>query len=244
MTILVLSGTREGREIAQALHARRARVLASLAGATRNPRPQDVPTRIGGFGGADGFADFLVREGIRAVLDATHPFAASMTARSAAVCHRMGVPYCLFQRPPWGAGPKDDWTPLAKEEDAAHHIRAGATVFLATGRQTLHRYANLAECYLICRQIDEVNTPFPFPNGEYLIGNPPFSVEEEVDLFQKRKIDWLIVKNAGGAASFSKLEAARYLGIKVGMIERPGLPDVLLKSDIEDAISWALHVDG
>lgn len=244
MTILVLSGTREGRDMAQALHRRDVPVIASLAGATRRPRAQQVPTRIGGFGGAEGFATFLTQNAITGVLDATHPFAAQITQRSAGICAQMGIAYCCFLRPAWHAETGDTWTHIQTEEQAAHHIPAGSTVFLATGRQTLARFAGLKDCTLICRQIDPPDAPFPFRNGMYLLGKPPFSVDEEVKLFEKHNVDWLVVKNAGGQASRSKLIAARQLGLPVAMIARPASPDALVLSDPAEAIEWAVRQYG
>lgn len=238
MTLLVLSGTREGRDIAKSLHSKGAPLIASLAGATRSPRDQDVPTRIGGFGGADGFEAFLKEHKINAVLDATHPFASEISARSAQICARLTIPYCIYARPAWTPTPQDKWTVLTQEEDASDHIAKGSTVFLATGRKTLERFGNLASCRLICRQIDPPTGPFPFPNGEFLIGRPPFSIADEVALFKSLEVDWLIVKNAGGTSSFSKLDAARALGLKVGMIKRPALPAAFSVSSIDQAIAW------
>lgn len=239
MTVLILSGTREGRDIATALQRQGVDVLASLVGATRSPKAQDVPTRIGGFGGADGFAHYLKDNAISAVMDATHPFASNITHRSSKVCAALNIPYCLFLRPAWTPSAADDWSSLKDEADAVNYIEPNSTVFLATGRQTLERFENLSSCRLICRQIDPPTGPFPFPYGEFLIGRPPFSVEDETALFQNLNIDWLIVKNAGGSSSFSKLEAARILKMKVGMIERPAMPDVLSVSTQKQAIEWA-----
>ncbi|MEN8891409.1 MAG: precorrin-6A/cobalt-precorrin-6A reductase, partial [Planktotalea arctica] len=81
---------------------------------------------------------------------------------------------------------------------------------------------------------------FPFANGEFLVGRPPFSIEDEIALFKSLEIDWLIVKNAGGSASFSKLDAARTLGLNVGMIARPAPPDGLCVSMLKQAITWGL----
>jgi len=240
MTLLILSGTREGREISQQLHAKNRPVIASLAGATRSPRAQDVPTRVGGFGGADGFETFLKDNAIHAVIDATHPFANAITRRSADICARLNIPFCLFERPAWTPEELDNWTLIPDETEAARFIPNGSTVFLATGRQTLERFENLSTCRLICRQIDPPTGPFPFENGEFLIGRPPFSVEHEIALFKKLGVDWLIVKNAGGKASFSKLEAARALGLPVAMIERPKQPDVFKVAEIDAVVEWAL----
>jgi precorrin-6A/cobalt-precorrin-6A reductase len=238
MTLLLLAGTGEARSIAQALAQQAIPAVASLAGATKAPAALAVPTRIGGFGDAAGFERYLGEARISAILDATHPFADRISHRSAAVAARLGLPYAQFLRPEWRPGLGDRWVTLESEEDAARHIPGGATVFLATGRQTLDRFANLVGRRLICRQIDPPDGPFPFPGGEYRIGRPPFSVEDEIALFKELGISWLVVKNAGGSASRSKLDAARELGLSVAMIQRPEQPDVLRVHSVDEALAW------
>jgi len=238
MTLLLLSGTSEAKEISKALEGLQIPAIASLSGATRAPRPTGLPTRVGGFGGNEAFRTYLRREGIKAVLDATHPFASHVSCRSVRICAEEEVPYCQVLRPEWKPQPGDDWTVLKCEEDAARYIRPGATVFLATGRQTLPRFANLVQCRLICRQIDPPEGAFPFPNGEFLVGRPPFSVQEEMDLFQRLGVDWLVVKNAGGTAARSKLDAARQLGLPVAMIARPVQPKEPKVTTAAAALDW------
>jgi len=236
MTLLILGGTGEAREIAA--HLAGQDVVISLAGATRAPKSQGLPVRVGGFGGADGFKDYLTRAGITAVLDATHPFAHRITKRTALICAEVGLPYLQFLRPQWMPETGDNWTEIAREEDAAQHIAQGATVFLGTGRQTLERFANLAGCEVICRQIDPPEGPFPFAGGRFLVGRPPFSTEDEIALFGKLGVDWLIVKNAGGAPSRTKLTAAAQLGIPVLMIARPAQGDWPVVHDVAEALAW------
>lgn len=236
MTVLLLGGTGEARQMAQALRGTDA--IISLAGATRMPEMQPLPTRIGGFGGADGFADYLRDASITAVLDATHPYAQRITKRTAQICADRGLPYLQFLRPPWQQEPGDNWTEIQTEQDAASHIELGATVFLGTGRQTLDLFSNLVGRHVICRQIDPPENPFPFNGGRYLVGRPPFSVEDETALFQKLGVDWLIVKNAGGAASRTKLTAARILDIPVLMIARPPRGNWPIVDTTDAALEW------
>ncbi|MEM6276244.1 MAG: cobalt-precorrin-6A reductase [Pseudomonadota bacterium] len=238
MKVLLLAGTREARDVAAWLHAEDVPSIASFAGVTREPELPAIETRLGGFGGRDAFAAYLVEHQITHILDATHPFAAAMSARAHAVGTEQWIAYCQLLRPPWEPQHGDRWTPLAREEDAASHIEEDARVFLATGRQTLSRFAGMGGRYLICRQIDPPDRPFPFPNGEYLVGRPPFSVADEVALFRKLRVDWLIVKNAGGRMSATKLIAARQLSVPVAMIERPTQPPGEKVSTVEEAISW------
>ena len=225
MTLLLLAGTGEARRIAWALADSGVPVVASLAGATRAPEPLPVPTRVGGFGGAAGFCAYLAEAGITAVIDATHPFASAISQRTARICAELRLPYLYVNRPAWVPGPADRWTAIAREEDAAKLIPPGATVFLATGRQTLERFAGLEGRRVICRQIDPPTAPFPFEGGEFCIGRPPFSVAREVALFTELGVEWLVVKNSGGSESRSKLDAAAELGLPVLMLKRPVPPE-------------------
>ncbi len=238
MTLLLLAGTGEAIAIAQALSDGPLPVVASLAGATREPRELAVPVRAGGFGGDAGFRAYLREAGITAVLDATHPFAARISMRSARICHEESLAYCQLLRPEWVPQAGDRWVMIEREETAAEHIAPGSTVFLATGRQTLDQFANLDACRLICRQIDPPDREFPFANGEFLVGRPPFSVDEEATLFRELEIDWLVVKNAGGEAPRSKLTAARQLGIPVAMINRPKQPEGDKVTTVQAALEW------
>ncbi|MEL6838345.1 MAG: cobalt-precorrin-6A reductase [Pseudomonadota bacterium] len=236
MTLLLLAGTGDARRIAEKLQD--VDVVASIAGATRMPEPLPIRTRMGGFGGEEGFRRYLDAAGITAVLDATHPYAHRITMRTARICKAEAIPYLQFLRPGWTPEPGDNWTDIQKEEDAIAHIPKGATVFLGTGRQSLDRFANLVGRYVICRQIDPPTGPFPFAKGEFLVGRPPFSVEDEVTLFKDRAVDWLIVKNAGGAASRTKLTAANHLQIPVLMLARPTPGDWPIATTIDAALDW------
>jgi len=172
------------------------------------------------------------------VIDATHPFAARITARTAQICAEIGLPYLLVLRPEWRVDPAARQVEIGTASDARGYVSSGAKVFLATGRQTLDSFRILDDCTLYCRQIDPPDTPFPFKNGRYVIGKPPFSVDEEMELFSELQIDTLIVKNSGGAASASKLEAAKRLGAQTLLIKRPPRPDAPIVTSADEALIW------
>jgi precorrin-6A/cobalt-precorrin-6A reductase len=242
VTLLLLAGTGEAKDIALALAAAKVDAIASLAGATRMPKPLALPTRVGGFGGETGFRSYVSEAGITAVLDATHPFASRITARTLAVCTDIGLPYLQVLRPAWAPQDGDQWTEIDQEEDAATHVLAGQKVFLGTGRQTLDRFANLKDSRVICRQIDPPTGPCPFSGGQFLFGRPPFPIADEIALFRDLAIDWLVVKNAGGVQSESKLIAARQLGIPVLMIRRPLMPETDSVATLDDALAWVANL--
>lgn len=236
MTVLILAGTAEARGLCAALAG--GDVVASLAGAVAVPAALGVETRIGGFGGDAGFAQYLAQAGISAVVDATHPFASRVTARTVRVCAQAGVRYLRLERPGWVPGAGDDWVMVRSEEEVRDHVGPQDVVFLATGRQTLGRFAGLGARWVYCRQIDPPEGAFPFAGGEFVIGRPPFSREAEVDLFRRLGVTRLVVKDAGGAASASKLEAARELGLRVVMLARPAGPECARVETVEAAVAW------
>lgn len=239
MTVLLLAGSGEARALAAQLHTRGVPVVASLAGATRAPLDLGVDTRTGGFGGVEGLRRFLRAHQIRAVIDATHPFAAQMTAHAAGATRAAGVPHLVLQRLGWQPEAGDRWHWVDALEDAAALIPDRATVFLGTGRQSLGALSGLSPRRVLARVIDPPDRPFPFAGGRFVVGTPPFTVEEERSFFVAEGVDWLVVKNAGGAASFSKLEAARALGLPVVIQRRPVLPAGVTKVEtVEEALAW------
>ncbi|MFB1025537.1 MAG: cobalt-precorrin-6A reductase [Octadecabacter sp.] len=248
MTLLLLAGTGDAKRIAWGLADSNVKVIASVAGATRTPDPLPVPTRIGGFGGEDGFRSYLRDAVITAVLDATHPFAAQISDRTARICGELGLPYAQVSRPVWTPEDGDNWTAIAAPADAVNHIANGSTVFLATGRQTLAEYANLAGRRIMVRVIDPPTAPLPFEGGEFIIGRPPFTQASEAALFRALGVTHLVSKNAGGQGGRAKLDAARELGLPVLLLDRPKTapqirsPQQLVS--VQDALLWVSSLAG
>ncbi len=239
MRLLLLAGTAEARQIGAALAGMDGvEAIASLAGDTAAPADIGLPLRIGGFGGDTGFARFLDAEGIGAVLDATHPFARRIAHRTARICAERGLHHARVLRPEWQARPGDDWIRTARPEDAAQHIPEGAAVFLAAGHKYLDGFANLAGRRVFCRRIDADPAPFPFRGGRFVTGRPPFTARAERDLFARLGIRWLVTRNSGGAAGRAKLDAARAMGVRVVMIDRPEQPEAQLLDSAPAALNW------
>lgn len=238
--ILLLAGTMEARNLAGHLAEAGLDCVASLAGVTAQPRGYAVETRVGGFGGAVGFADYLDTAGITSVIDATHPFAARMTATAAQVCATKGLPYLRYERAVWRSRPGDAWHEAANVAALSDIIPAKARVFLATGKNTVADYGHLDHAFMWARVVDPQPTPFPHANGEFIVARPPFSEADERALFARLKPDWLVVKNAGGATGRAKLDAARELGISVAMLARPCAPEgIERREQLLDALEWA-----
>ncbi|TNC68027.1 cobalt-precorrin-6A reductase [Rubellimicrobium roseum] len=236
--ILLLSGTSDARRLAARLAREGVPAIASLAGATKEPFPLGLPTRHGGFGGAEGFAAYLDRERITAVIDATHPFAARITARTHAVCRARGVPLLRLERAGWT--PEPAWTWVADEAEAMRLLPPDSVVFLATGRQSLPAWAGLRAARVHLRVIDPPAESFPFPGGP-IVARPPFDRAAESALFRDLGVTHLVAKDSGAADARPKLDAARDLGIEVILLRRPLPPEGLhTVATVEEALAWAL----
>ncbi|MFF0018957.1 cobalt-precorrin-6A reductase [Streptomyces sp. NPDC005496] len=236
--ILVLGGTTEARELAARLADRPGvRVTTSLAGRVSRPGALDGDVRVGGFGGADGLAAWLREHHVAAVADATHPFAAGITANAARAAAATGVPAVVLRRPGWTPGPGDVWHPVATLAEAAEALpRLGRRVFLTTGRLGLAAFAELSALHFLVRSVEAPGPPMP-PRTRVLLARGPFTVAGETALLREHRIDVLVTKDSGGEATAAKLTAARELGVPVVVVRRPPLPEgVLAVPDVAAAL--------
>ncbi|GAA4553500.1 cobalt-precorrin-6A reductase [Pseudonocardia xishanensis] len=216
--VLILGGTSDARALAGLLPG----AVSSLAGRVRAPVLPPGEVRVGGFGGIDGLVDYLRAERITHVVDATHPFAARMTAHAAEACAATGVPLVILRRPGWSSVPGDRWIRVPSLPAAADLVpRLGSRVFLTTGRQDLATFAGLDPWFLV-RSVDPPDPPVPHRMLS-LLDRGPFTVEGERALLREHAIDLLVTKDSGGPTG-AKLTAARELGVPVIMVDRPPLP--------------------
>ena len=236
--ILVLGGTTEAKALAGRLAGRADfDITLSLAGRTLDPRPQPVQTRIGGFGGADGLARYLKDEKIDLLIDATHPFAAQISRNAAEAAGKTGTPIFALRRPAWQRQDGDHWTSVTSMEEAVNALPSEkSTVFLAIGRQEAGAFSARPEHAYLVRSVDPVEPPLAVPEARYLLACGPFALEDELHLLQSEKIGLIVAKNSGGSATYSKLEAARKLGIPVIMIERQAPPGIAEAGSVEAAL--------
>ncbi len=242
MRVLVLGGTTEASALATLLAGDpRFDATLSLAGRTSNPRPQPLATRIGGFGGVEGLAQWLRDEKADAVIDATHPYAARMSANAVAACTQAGLPLGSIVRPPWRRLEDDSWRIVPTAEAAAAALgRTPLRVFLSLGRQDLHAFASAPQHRYVARTIEAPEQAALPPNLKILQARGPFDRDSEARLLAKEEIDVIVSKNSGGAATYAKIEAARELDLPVIMIARPDKPAGHVLGSPEDAVTW-LH---
>lgn len=239
--ILILGGTIEARQIAEGLARQEdCEVTLSLAGRTREPVTQPVPVRVGGFGGAAGLANHLREHGIDLLVDATHPYAAQISANAAAAAETAGVTIVALRRPGWTRQEADRWTMVASAAEAVARLGAAARrVFLALGRQEIGAFETATQHVYLVRSVEPIEPPLGVPQATYMLARGPFPPAAERRLLAEHRIDAIVCKNSGGAASYGKIEAARALGIEVILLRRPDLPLVPSADSVQDLLAMA-----
>ncbi len=175
---MILGGTTEARELGFALCHRELVTTISLAGRTAAPAAQPVPVRRGGFGGADGLAEYLRAQRVDFLIDATHPYAETISANAVQAASRTNTPILALRRPPWTAVDGDTWIDVSDAQAAS-----------------------------FC-------------------------------------IDAVVAKNSGGEATYSKIAAARLLGIPVFMFSRPPVAQCPSVGTVAEAVAWLDHAAG
>jgi precorrin-6A/cobalt-precorrin-6A reductase len=236
MRVLLLGGTAEGRALAKSLHPQ-VDIISSLAGRVPDPALPVGSVRIGGFGGIDGLLQWLRDERIDAVVDATHPFAATMTAHAARACQDLGVPHLVLARPPWEPGAA---IVVKSDTHAAETVakQQYSRVFLTTGRSGAKAFAKSSAWFLIRAVIAPDAAALP-RRHQLLLSRGPYRYEGELQLLSENRIDVLVTKNSGGDMTRAKLDAAVALDIPVVMVVRPPLPaGVTAVRTVEEAADW------
>ncbi|MBO1059430.1 MAG: cobalt-precorrin-6A reductase [Aphanizomenon flos-aquae DEX188] len=240
LRVLILGGIGDAVELAiKIANIPGIEVITSLAGRTREPANLPGNVRTGGFGGVWGLTNYLREMQIDLLIDATHPFANQISENAAAATQEVGIPRLMVIRPPWEKLEDDDWLEVEDNLAAATALANRAKrVFLTIGRQEIGTFAHLQEIWFLMRMIDPPNTDVIVPPGLILCDRGPFNLENEQEILLKYNIDTIVSKNSGGNATYPKIIAARKLGIKVVMVNRPPVPPGKQVADVDSACKW------
>jgi precorrin-6A/cobalt-precorrin-6A reductase len=243
LRVLILGGTADANRLAAALAGDpHIDAVLSYAGRTQNPLPPAIAWRVGGFGGVAGLVDYLRAENIDRVIDATHPFAAQMSANAIAACDIAGVPLLALERAPWQPVPDDHWTEVDDVTTAAETLGSKARrVFLGIGRQHLHAFVAYPQHAYLVRLVDPPRDALPLPNAEVIVARGPFDRAGDRTMLENFRADIVVARNAGGNAASAKIEAARDLALPVIMIRRPHIPPRRAVETVTDVLRWLGH---
>ncbi|BBP63057.1 MULTISPECIES: cobalt-precorrin-6A reductase [Pseudomonas] len=219
--ILLLGGVTEALAIARTLGPSH---IYSLAGVGRVPTDLACQVRVGGYGGAQGLAQFIREQGIDLLLDATHPYAAQISHNAAQAARTCAIACWALRRPAWQPQAGDDWREVADWAELTQALQPFQRPLFTLGREPLqHLHEIPPGQFWTLRALDM------YPGNERceVIGaRGPFHIQGERELFERRQIDVLVSKNSGSTATEPKLEVARERGVPVLVLKRPVLPEV------------------
>lgn len=240
--ILILGGTLDARQLAQALcdqFSDRAEIITSLAGRTQNPEAIAGTVRSGGFGGADGLADYLKNEAIDLLIDATHPFAQTISEHAARAAQTANVARLYLARPNWTLPEMADCVFVPDMAEAASlTARTARHAFLTIGQKELGAFADIPDVHFVVRMIEAPGKPLNLASYDLVLARPPFEKEVEIELMRKFDIDTMVTKASGGDATFGKIEAAAAVDARTILIRRPPPPDGNVAWGVDKAVEW------
>jgi len=229
--------------LARVLAERDIPAVLSRAGRVTNPRVLPLPVRTGGFGGIEGLTSYLKERAITHLIDATHPFAAQVSRNAVEAAARTGIPLAALIRPPWQAGPGDDWQRVSDMSGAVAALACPRRrVMLALGSSPVAEFATQPQHSYLLRMADPPETPPPLPDHEVVVARGPFDTKGDTELLRRRAIEIVVSRNSGGTGAEAKLHAARTLGLPVIMIDRPDAPPRRTEfSSVAEIFDWLDH---
>lgn len=240
--LLILGGTGEAAALARAAVERFGAALdvtTSLAGRTSTPATLPGSVRIGGFGGVEGLAAYLRDQRIDLLVDATHPFAATMSTHARLAAEAAGIARLTLARPAWPRHPLDRWVEVVDMAGAAAALpRLGRRAFVTVGANEIAAFADLPQVWMLVRLVEPPRAPLPLAQHELVIDRGPFNLVGETRLMESRGIDVLVTKASGGLATAAKIEVARARDLPVLMVRRPPPEPGARVDSVGEALDW------
>lgn len=243
--ILIFGGTTEGRLLAEYCHQQEIEAYVSVVsgyGADLLPESEYLHVLSGRMAG-DAMEGFMKRASIRAVFDATHPYAAEATRNIKEACGRAGVSYLRVTREsaaaenPGGDSGKGPAAAFASQVVYVHSVEEAVCylkdregdILVTTGSKELAAYTALPgyEERLYVRVLPSCVAISACEDvgirGKRIIAmQGPFSEEMNRAMMRQLGVRYLVTKEAGTAGGFlEKLSAAEALSVTAVVIGRP-----------------------
>lgn len=233
--ILVMAGTSDARELALQIQQAGYPLLTTVVtdSAARSMEEAGLPVMTGRLT-AEALSALIREKGIRALVDATHPFAEEASKNAIAAAQTAEVPYIRYERDRISIENHPLIT-FADDYEQASELAAskGGVVMLTTGSKTLHIFAKrllgLPGTTLVARMLPRLDNmekcaELGVEQKNIIAMQGPFSRELNKALYAHYQVTLMITKESGKVGAVDeKLESALEMGIETIVIGRPAV---------------------
>ncbi|MDG2187520.1 MAG: precorrin-6A/cobalt-precorrin-6A reductase [Hyphomicrobiales bacterium] len=219
--ILIIGGTAEGFKIASLIEKKSFLPILSLQGNTLKPKEVYYETRVGGFGGVEGLKDYLIKNSIKIIIDASHPYSIQISNNALIASKQLDIKLIKLNRSAWKQTYSDNWLRVKSFSDSKYILDAlprESRIFLTIGKKYLPIFYDCKQ-WIMIRTIDQYNN-CRTGNRKYITGRGPFQVSQELILLKGNNITHIVSRNSGSKETYAKIQAAKILGIEIIMIDR------------------------
>lgn len=242
--ILVMSGTKDGKDIVRLLNSKGIDVITTIA--TRYGKQMFEEIGLGnvcvqGRLDADALLALIEKRNIKTVIDATHPYAAQASINAITACKKIGIDYIRYERQSTTIPNSPLIHQVTTVDDAVGTCKTlGKRILLATGFTTVSNFLSLRDEKEIVVRIlpiqEHINKclEMGIPHSNIIAERGPFSAASNIKTFKDYKIDVVVTKDSGTTGGTpEKIEAALKEKINVVLITRPPIQFPLVFSSIE-----------
>ncbi|MEE1361879.1 MAG: cobalt-precorrin-6A reductase [Selenomonadaceae bacterium] len=247
--IFVVAGTQDGRELAGFLHENGYKVIASVVskygeellkqyeGIEINDKPLD----------SAGLTEFIAKNNISLLVDASHPYAANASQNAMKACHNTKIPYIRYERKQTVLDYEKAYYVENYAEASKKASELGKNIFLTTGSRNLEAFTAspyLKDCKLTCRVLPEPEVVLICRNLGFLPESiiamqGPFSKLMNLEMYKKYEADVVITKNSGFlGGTDTKVEAAMELNLPLIIIDRPKVQYDNVTDNYDDVLAF------
>ncbi len=247
--VWVFAGTSDGNALANAVVELKYPVVVSAAteygGVTAAASCPGAHVLTGKLG-KDQRMQLLADAAARLIVDATHPYACSISSQLMEIAAHLNLPYVRFERPSKADFDNEKEAP-SPAEAAELAIMLGKRIFLATGARDLEKLLTVpgsGDCEWFVRVAPSAESiekalALGVRADRICAMQGPFSRVFNLALWRQWQIDCVITKDSGEAGGYaSKVEAARELAIPIIVIKRPPMEYPSVACDFQSVIEF------